>query len=30
VHARAVADAKKPATRVRRIEKTIDALLGRT
>ena len=28
-HARAVADAKKPATRVRRIEKTIDALLGR-
>ena len=29
-HAQAVADAKKPATRVRRIEKTIDALLART
>ena len=29
-HARAVADAKKPTTRVRRIEKTIVALLGRT
>ena len=28
-HARAVADAKKPATKARRIEKTIDALLGR-
>jgi hypothetical protein len=28
--ARAVADAKKPATKARRIEKTIDALLGRT
>jgi len=29
-HAQAVADAKKPATRDRRIETTIDALLGRT